>query len=196
MKDQDWNISRKNFVRTMLLGGLALQLPWLQSCTDEHGFPIPANLDPLTKDQFVTLQHLLLILFPDDGNGPSAIDIHADQYILWVLNDPELDPNENNFIIEKLDLFQEKCAESLSMDFKSLSIAEQQDFVSTISREKWGKRWMSRLLTLIFEALLLDPSYGGNSEEVGWNWLAHNPGYPRPHDKIRYPNILSLKHEV
>jgi hypothetical protein len=27
---------------------------------------------------------------------------------------------------------------------------------------------------------LADPVYGGNRERRGWEWLAHQPGYPRP----------------
>jgi gluconate 2-dehydrogenase gamma chain len=40
------------------------------------------------------------------------------------------------------------------------------------------------------EALLTDPAYGGNPGGIGWRWLQHVPGYPRPPmDKI-YPELL------
>jgi len=196
VNDQDWNISRKNFLRTVALGGIALQLPWLQSCTDEDGFPIPEDISPLNKEQFRSLQQVLQVLFPADGNGPSAIDIHADQYVIWVLNDELLDPAENKFILDKLDLFRDRCKEEYQEDFHLLADDVQNKFVTSISDEKWGKKWLSRLITLIFEALLVDPSYGGNTEEIGWSWVEHNPGFPRPNNQIQYPDILSLKHEV
>ena len=38
----------------------------------------------------------------------------------------------------------------------------------------------------IFEALLSDPVYGGNPEGIGWRWLGHRPGFPRPNQRNRY----------
>jgi gluconate 2-dehydrogenase gamma chain len=50
---------------------------------------------------------------------------------------------------------------------------------------RWGRAWLSLLLYYIFEALLSDPVYGGNPGEIGWRWLEHQPGFPRPPaDKI------------
>jgi gluconate 2-dehydrogenase gamma chain len=36
------------------------------------------------------------------------------------------------------------------------------------------------LLDYIMEALLTDPVYGGNPNSIGWQWLKHQPGFPRP----------------
>jgi gluconate 2-dehydrogenase gamma chain len=48
---------------------------------------------------------------------------------------------------------------------------------------------LSLLLYYIFEALLSDPVYGGNPGGIGWQWLEHQPGFPRPPaDKI-YGNL-------
>ena len=30
------------------------------------------------------------------------------------------------------------------------------------------------------EALMLDPVYGGNPDMIGWKWLEHQAGFPRP----------------
>ena len=40
--------------------------------------------------------------------------------------------------------------------------------------------WLSLLLTYLLEALLADPVYGGNPGGIGWQWLAHQPGFPTP----------------
>ena len=46
-------------------------------------------------------------------------------------------------------------------------------------------RWLSTLITYTLEALLSDPLYGGNTNGIGWKWLGHDPGNPRPSaDKI------------
>ena len=49
-----------------------------------------------------------------------------------------------------------------------------------------GENWLSTLLLYIFEALLTDPVYGGNPNGIGWKWLGHNPGLPRPTADKRY----------
>lgn len=194
MKNKDWHISRKHFVRTLVLSGVALQLPWLNSCDSEHG--IPEDVSPLKRNQFRNIQALQITLFPDDGNGPGAMEFNADKYLLWVLNDKRIDPDENQFIIDKLDLFIEQCLQVHGREFYELSDSEQYEFTETISKQTWGNTWISRLLTLIFEALLLDPVYGGNPNRIGWEWLQHDPGFPRPDDRLKYPQILFVSHEV
>ena len=187
MDDKEWLISRKQFVKTIVLSGVALQLPWLNSCSNDEEI---GETKPLSKDQYKTVRSVQDILFPADGNGPSARDIHATDYLIWVLNDKRVDPEENAYIIEKLNDFIAKCKSVHGNDFFDLYQSTQEEFIATISSESWGEKWLSRLLTLIFEALLLDPSYGGNVDEVGWNWLSHDPGQPRPTKEIMYPEIL------
>lgn len=178
----------------MLLSGAALQLPWLTSCSNQETYS--GSTAPLNSDQFKRLQHVLQNLFPNDGNGPGAAEINADTYILWVLNDDELDPDENQYIIEKLDKLEIYSKEKKGVSFIELSHSEQFDLLDQASELKWGNRWISRLLTLIFEALLLDPKYGGNPNSTGWKWLEHDPGSPRPDKDHLYPKILELSHEV
>lgn len=184
---RDWLVSREQFLRSIAIGGVAINLPWLTACSsgpDDFG-----DTSPLNSRQFITLRELLSVLFPNDGNGPGALEVNADRYILWVLNDPLLDPVENEFIIDKLDKFIETCKEQYAQRFEELSEEAKQSFVRKVA-DDWGKTWISRLLTLIFEALLTDPKYGGNPDHIGWEWLQHDPGVPRPSIHQTYPNIL------
>ena len=50
----------------------------------------------------------------------------------------------------------------------------------------WGRSWISVMLLHIFEALLSDPIYSGNSDEKGWKWLNYSPGNPRPFEGKAY----------
>lgn len=187
MNENDWLVSRKTFVKTLLLSGVAMQLPWLTSCSSEDTI---GSTEPLTIVQFKALRAVQDVLFPEDGNGPSARDINATPYLVWVLNDSLLDPDENNYLIEKLDQFISDCEVKYGEPFDALSQNNQEAFVVTIANESWGKRWLSRLITFIFEALLLDPVYGGNTNQSGWDWLQHDPGLPRPSKDIIYPEIF------
>lgn len=177
----------------MLLSGIALQFPWLTSCSADNDHTIASY--PLSSIQYKIIREVQEILFPNDGNGPSASQIHADKYLLWVLKDPLLDPEETNFILNGIDTFNNACLTNHKANFYTLFEQDKIEFVHDMTQEPWAERWISRLLTLIFEALLLDPQYGVNPNGTGWQWLNHDPGQPRPHSKILYPTILK-KHEI
>ena len=49
-----------------------------------------------------------------------------------------------------------------------------------------GREWLQEMIRYVFEALLSDPVYGGNPQAVGWKWLQHTPGFPRPPKEKRY----------
>jgi gluconate 2-dehydrogenase gamma chain len=192
--EEQWHLSRKKFVATLLLGGAALQLPWLTSCTERRYSP--GDTTPLSNHQFKVIQALQNVLFPSDGNGPGAYDVNADTYLLWVLHDQHMDPEENNFVIDRLGKFDSYAKEKLNYNFYDLNPKEQYAIVEEVADIAWGRRFLSRLLTLIFEALLVDPQYGGNPEGIGWAWLEHDPGSPRPLKTHLYPTILDLSHEI
>ncbi|PWL33154.1 MAG: hypothetical protein DCO96_02035 [Fluviicola sp. XM-24bin1] len=192
--EEKWLLSRKKFVTSLLLSGAALQLPWLTACQDKRYFP--GDTTPLSNHQFRVLQSLQGTLFPSDGNGPGAYEVNAASYVLWVLRDELLDPDENQYIIEKLDEFNAYSKDKLKYNFNDLNPREQHAIVEDVSKTKWGERFLSRMLTLIFEALLVDPQYGSNPDGIGWSWLEHDPGNPRPKESHLYPTILTLSHEV
>lgn len=189
IQDNEWLLSRRKFIKTLVLSGIAIQLPWLSSCSEENEFI--ENTSPLTINQYKTVRAVQDILFPDDGNGPGARQINAGPYLVWVLNDQHLDPDENNYIIERIDELESYSKENYGNFFHNLSLGNQEEIIEQIINESWGSRFMSRLITLIFEALLLDPAYGSNPKGIGWEWLEHDPGQPRPTKKILYPEILN-----
>jgi gluconate 2-dehydrogenase gamma chain len=67
---------------------------------------------------------------------------------------------------------------------------QKEALVGLFTQLDWGKNWCAAMLMLIFEALLLDPLYGGNTNEAGWKWLKHTAGYPRPTEANRYERIM------
>lgn len=195
MTDPSWSISRRKFVESLVLSGVAIQLPWLQSC--ENSEAIPTDVSPFSKREFLDMRSVLWILFPDDGNGPGAEELKADHYILWVLRDKEADPEEIDFLVKNTQLFSSEIEKKEGKSFHELSKSNQNQLLKYLLKETdWCERWSSRLLTLILEALLLDPQYGVNPNEKGWLWLEHNPGYPRPKAAQLYPKILEKKNEI
>ena len=146
---------------------------------------------PLTVQQYLTIEAVLNVLFPDDGNGPNIYQINALEHICWVLNDLLQDPSENNFILDKADLCHQLTLELEHTSIHLLPIRKQRQMVESVYEQNWGSYWLSRLMTLLFEALLCDPAYGVNTDEVGWKWLEHRPGQPRPTKAQTYPNPIA-----
>jgi hypothetical protein len=187
-KQGPWDLSRRRFLASAVLGAAAVQLPFhkLQG-------QIKDSQEILDENQFSILASVQEILFPGDGNGPGAHDLHAAEYLIWVLSDKEKDPEEVQYIIDGIGWVDETAEEEESKKYLELSPSEREKLIETISNESWGESWLSVILSFIFEALLCDPQYKGNPKEAGWDWLRHDPGQPRPREKDLYPGILRKK---
>ena len=196
--DLEWTLSRKEFIRSLLFVGVASQLPIINACSeiglnnDEYF----KNIAPLDQRQFKIIRKVQDILFPSEGDGPGALEVNADKYLVWVLNDPLLDSKERNYVIKYINQLDKSAKDGYGASFLELSKKEREENIAFIAKESWGKKWLSRILTLIFEALLLDPIYGGNPNNIGWNWLGHHPGQPRPTKEINYPTIIKSTNEI
>ena len=190
LKDsQQWLIKRRTFMKNIAVSALFSQLLVFESClSDEDPFA------PLSKDQMNLLIKIQDILFPKDDYGPGASDFKADKYILWILNDKRMDPEENEFIVKGINWTEEKAQEDYGRSFLKLVPEEQIELVAEINKESWGESWLSLNLTYIFEAMISDPIYGFNEFEEGWKWLEHLAGSPRPDERTMYDQIFnSLK---
>lgn len=52
------------------------------------------------------------------------------------------------------------------------------------------QRALSKLLDFLIESLLVDPIYGGNRDQCGWQWLQHPPGFARPPASHRWCQLM------
>jgi len=190
---ENWQMSRQNFVKGLILLGAISQVPFLSSCKDSKNEPIKDFKfgDKLSENQLQTIKEVQNILFPNDGNGPSADVLNAHLYLEWVISDKRMDPSEAEYIVNGINWTNETAQEEFSADFINLSSREKEQLIKIISEEKWGESWLSVILTLIFEALHCDPLYGSNTDKMGWKWLNHNTGYPRPTKELLYDNIFA-----
>lgn len=181
-----WKLSRRKFMGGLLAGGITATLPVFSVSGKMY-----KDIDILSKSQLAIVTSIQKILFPSDGNGPGAYDVMADKYLVWVLSDKRMDPEEKEYIINGIGWIDETSMEIYSNNYINLSQNEKEKLVADVAKESWGSSWLSVMLTFIFEALLCDPQYGYNTEEIGWNWLQYKPGYPRPTAKLLYPEILT-----
>ena len=73
-KNTNWLLSRKQFLGSVLAGGLISQLP-ISNVIGQIKASSKINL--LSNEQLEILQSVQDILFPSDGDGPGASDINA-----------------------------------------------------------------------------------------------------------------------
>jgi len=160
-------ITRRVFIISSLATGTALFLL-------PQGHKTSIKLEP-----FKIIEKVQAILFPKNGNAPSADEFEATNYLLIVSSHPSFSKDDL--------LFLQKGAKELIKQepkFLTMSFQKQSDVINDFSKTKIGRNWLSILLYYTIEALLSDPIYGGNRNEVGWKWLNHHTGKPQPKTKF------------
>jgi len=120
-------------------------------------------------------------LFPSGEDSPGAADINATAYLEWAITAPDTDPDTRNTIVNGIGRLRDASFERFDAAFIDLNNEQRERLLRYLAdNTRWGRAWLSLILYYIFEALLSDPAYGGNPDEIGWRWLQHQPGFPRP----------------
>ena len=193
-----WQLSRVEFLKSLIVLGVSTQLIGCNSSPENKIEEKSIRITPLMSNQQANIiKAVQSILFPNDGNGPSVEAINAFPYLLWYLQDELIEKYERDFFVRGADWVNQEALAITNIPFLELPVETQTKMIGLLAKKKKTKIWLSKLLTSIFEALLSDPMYGGNPNEIGWEWLGHNPGFPRPKEENSYPNILkSVRDEI
>jgi gluconate 2-dehydrogenase gamma chain len=172
---------RRDFLKNFALLSAGAALP-LSSCfrNSEKAIPLGRNPEVLTELEWNTLVAIQDILFPTEVNAPGAREINAASFYQWVISDPLLDPDETEFRKNGITWIEETAVENRGKSFVDLDAEKQEMVLRYAEKYSWGESWLSVTLLHIFEALLSDPIYGGNTDERGWKWLNYTAGIPRP----------------
>ncbi|MCR4300082.1 MAG: gluconate 2-dehydrogenase subunit 3 family protein [Sulfuricaulis sp.] len=173
--------------RTFLIhfGGLAAA-PALSSLLTGCASPVREALAPPPGFDWRTLAAVQAHLLPSESSAPGAREIHAEAYLRGVLADPKLAPADRAFLIDGVESIGKLARGMTGKHFVELSHDEREAVLRGFGEMPEGERWLEEMLGYLMEALLGDPVYGGNPDGVGWQWLAHNPGFPRPPADKRY----------
>lgn len=185
------NLSRRRFLHDSYkaTAGLALlpAVAMFSACEQDPGL---IQSDIVSDEPWRTIVAVQMVLFPDDGNGPSAVDLNATAYLKFVLEAPDTDKEDREFIHKGKDWLNELAKTDNAKPFADNDHQQQIELIRKISKSTSGEHWLSLLLVYIFEALLSDPVYGGNPGAIGWSWLDHQPGFPRPPRNKTYIELL------
>jgi len=192
-------LNRRAFLRqtsaSILIAGIAACKPNIPSSSEtenkELDTTISSNKFVFDDHQKQSLVAVQMQLFPDDGDGPSAIDINGLAYLEWALTDPgNINDGDGEFVIKGIGWLDGLSEQTQGDRFIKLSSEQQDKVLKQISGSSTGENWMSLLLYYLMEALLLDPYYGGNPDGIGWKWLNHQPGFPAPDEETSYQIFL------
>ena len=187
----DANLERRRFLHSACkaTAGVAL-VPSIALFTACDKTTRTKTENELLTEPWPTFAAVHLILFPDDGNGPSATDLKATAYLNFVLSASDTDQDVRDFIFKGIGWLNQLANTQHKTNFISAKPEQQEQLIQKISTSQSGERWLSYLLLYLFEALLSDPIYGSNPDGIGWQWLEHQPGFPTPTRQKTYPELL------
>jgi gluconate 2-dehydrogenase gamma chain len=146
-----------------------------------------AQLNELVKtDPWLTLDATINHLLPNSATGPSAVDIKASEYLFQVMTEQPTEQDEKDFILKGVGWLNDYANSQKSKPFAVLDFADKEQLLRGISHSRAGENWLSTLLGYILQAMLAPPSYGGNPNNIGYQWLEHQAGFPIPKEGQRY----------
>ena len=102
-----------------------------------------------------------------------------------------MDAQERQFILDGVGWLEGISGEAAERSFLDLDEPGREQVLRRIAASPAGENWLSTLVLYLMEALLTDPAYDGNPGGIGWRWLRHTPGYPRPTPDKIYPRLLA-----
>lgn len=130
----------------------------------------------IPKNSLLILDDVLNIIFPKTKNMPSAKEFGALEYLLKNISHKTFDNDDKILILDGAKDFEQAFPE-----FLSLNNQEKKEFIfSVIKTSSYAKSWVSKLSYYGIEAMYSDSIYGGNTNQISWNSINHNIGYPRP----------------
>jgi len=125
-------------------------------------------------------------VWPATGEAPAIADFNATPYLAAVLLDPGVAADERQFLSDGVTPLDAFARERLKRPFYEADTQARETLLRKIETSPVGRYWLSLIVYYVFEALLADPAYGGNPDGLGWRWLAHAPGFPRPPSPYPY----------
>lgn len=182
--------------RLAALGSLALAFPSSLLAELRASNANKQQPDWTHQHPWQTLAAVQEVLFPAGEDIPGASDIDAITYLHNAIENPDADGEDRDFIFRGIGWLDELTQERHQKNFVQLSPLDQEKIIQTTVQSRAGRNWVSLLLTYILEALLADPVYGGNRDDIGWQWLEHQPGFPRPPADKTWDKLLQRRYRT
>jgi len=180
---------RKFLIRVSSSTGTILLPRWVlakRKATSLDFFKVAHNKTGLTKKEWRLIESVQNHLFPEGPDSPGARDVNAAAYLYSSLSRADYNIFNKKRIQTGVTLIQQLSYKLYKQPFTQLTIQAQEKILRKFEKTSKGQLWLTQILEYILEALLTDPVYGGNPNNIGWKWLDHQPGFPRPPANKRY----------
>jgi gluconate 2-dehydrogenase gamma chain len=171
-------MKRRDFLKASSLAALSPGMPIARTSDAEDVGKVSGQT--FNRAQWSIIEAVQDHLLPSEADAPGARDLNATAYLDRTLADPKFDPDVKGFILNGIGWLEEISREQETLSFGQVEPAKREDLLRRIAGSGAGERWLSTLITYSLEAMLADPLYGGNPDGIGWKWLDHDPGRPRP----------------
>ncbi len=178
-------MDRRDFLLTSGTGLTAFSIPFTVNAAIGDKLLYP-EVEKFNQQDWLTITAVQNHLFPSEDHVPGALEINALRYLHNFLSNPATDPVDIQFILSGTHSLQQFARQNHNIPFTQLSINEREQLLRKFEQQTDGRRWLTNILNYILEALLTDPVYGGNPDQIGWKWLEHRAGEPRPPANKRY----------
>lgn len=113
-------------------------------------------------------------LFPPSKKYPSARAFKATRYLKIVAYHDSFDKDDLDFIIRGAQALEKRGYNPI------MTKGEKEQLLRAFAQSQFGENWLSLMINYTLEAMLSDPIYGGNKNEIGWRSYHHHAGNPRP----------------
>lgn len=183
-------LSRRKFIQLLAVAVSSYPISSLAERRNKTNSSLP------NKEPWVTLAEVQEHLFPSEPNSLGAKDINALVYLQNTINTPDFPEEEKTLIFNGVSWLEDLAKEQYTKKFIQLDNKQKEKILRRIENSNAGSRWLSLILTYLLQALLTDPIYGGNPNGVGWRWLEHQPGFPRPVENKKYFKLKQKRFRI
>ena len=155
LQQQKQRQSRRLFLgqSVVLIGGVATAT--LVSARGQTKDQIKTSSKQAVSEPWLTVSAVQEHLFPrtiGKQASPGASDIHALEYLQVMLNTPDADSDERDFIIKGVSWLDGVANNLAGHPFVKLNKADRERVLKKISASTSGENWLSTLLNYIFES--------------------------------------------
>ncbi|MEK6774902.1 MAG: gluconate 2-dehydrogenase subunit 3 family protein [Bdellovibrionota bacterium] len=133
-----------------------------------------------SDEEFNTLGAVQNCILPGGVSSPDAQAIGAMTYLERFFSYPDFKDQYFIFIQDGLNRLNKNALRKKNKNFYALDVEDRENLLLEFEKEGFNRDWLMFVIALTVEALLSDPIYGGNKNEMGWKWLEYSPKFPRP----------------
>ncbi|WP_072682291.1 gluconate 2-dehydrogenase subunit 3 family protein [Arcobacter sp. LA11] len=132
---------------------------------------------------WLIIDNVFDILFPKTKTMPSAKEFNATSYLQINSKYKSFDMDDREYILQGALDFNDSFP-----NFLKSTQEQKENIIERTNNSEYGQEWLTRLVYYGIEAMLSDPIYGGNKNEIAWKSLNHQTGRPQP--KYKYAKVV------